>query len=68
MARTRKITVEIPEALLRKAQRQSEKGVTETVRQGLELLAAAEAYEQLARMKGQVSFSTDLETMRNDRK
>ena len=68
MARTRKITVEVPEALLRKSQKQSGQGVTATVRQGLELLAAAQAYKQLASMRGQVSFSIDLDTMRNDRK
>ena len=67
MGQTRKITVEIPEELLEKAQKQSRDGVTATVRQGLELLAAGEAYDQLARLEGKVSFSIDLETMRNDR-
>jgi hypothetical protein len=67
MRRTRKITVEVPEQLLEKAQKQSRDGVTATVRQGLELLAAGEAYEQLARMRGKVRFSIDLETMRKDR-
>lgn len=67
MARTRKITVEVPDALLRKAQRQSGEGLTGTVRRGLELLAAGEAYERLARLRGQVKFSTDLPTMRRDR-
>jgi hypothetical protein len=64
MRRTRKITVEVPEQLLEKAQKQSRDGVTATVRQGLELLAAGEAYEQLARLRGKVRFSIDLETMR----
>jgi hypothetical protein len=67
MDRTRKITVEVPEQLLKRAQKQSGEGVTETVRQGLELLAAAEAYDQLAKLRGTVEFSIDLETMRNDR-
>jgi hypothetical protein len=67
MSRTRKITVEIPEELLKKAQKQSRDGVTATVRQGLELLAAAEAYDQLGKLRGKVRFSIDLETMRRDR-
>jgi hypothetical protein len=67
MGRTRKITVEVPVELLEKAQRQSRDGVTATVRQALELLAAGEAYDQLASLEGKVSFSIDLETMRHDR-
>jgi hypothetical protein len=67
MGRTRKITVEVPEPLLRKAQKQSQQGVTGTVRRGLELLAAAETYERLNRLRGSVRFSIDLATMRKDR-
>jgi hypothetical protein len=67
MGRTRKITVEVPEQLLKRAQKQSGEGVTGTVRQGLELLAAGEAYDRLASLRGKVQFSIDLETMRNDR-
>lgn len=67
MGRTRKITVEIPEDLLRRSQKETGEGVTATVRRGLELLAAGEAYEKLARLKGRVRFSVDLDTMRTDR-
>lgn len=67
MGRTRKITVEIPEQLLKRAQKQSGEGVTGTVRRGLELLAAAGAYDHLAALRAKVRFSIDLETMRDDR-
>jgi len=67
MGRSRKITVEVDEALLRKAQRQSKQGVTGTVRKGLELVAAAEAYEKLAALRGKVDFSVSLDEMRLDR-
>lgn len=67
MGRVRKITVEVPEQLLRNAQKQSRDGVTATVRKGLELLAAGEAFEQLAALRGKVKFTIDLETMRKDR-
>lgn len=58
---------EVSEELVHKAQRQSGEEVTGTVRQGLELVAAAEAYRKLAALRGKVKFSIDLETMREDR-
>ena len=67
MGRTKRITVEVAADLLRDAQKQSGEGVTATVRKGLELLAAAEAYRKLSALRGKVQFSTDLETMREDR-
>ncbi|HSP16347.1 MAG TPA: hypothetical protein VLV78_16490 [Thermoanaerobaculia bacterium] len=67
MGRIRKITVEIDETLLERAQKQVREGVTGTVRRGLEMLAAADAYEKLARLRGKLRFSTTLKTMRNDR-
>jgi hypothetical protein len=67
MARTRKITIEIEEDLLRKAQKQSGEGVTGTVRQALVLLATAEAQRRVGALRGKVKFSIDLDTMRRDR-
>jgi hypothetical protein len=63
----RKITLEIPQDLLRKAQRSTGEGVTATVRRGLELLAASTAYEELRRLRGQVKFSIKLRELRKDR-
>ena len=40
MARSRKITVEVPAELLEKAQEESGAGITKTVRAGLQLVAA----------------------------
>ena len=68
MGRPRKITVEIDEDLLQRAQKQSRDGVTGTVRRGLEILAAADAYEKLSGLRGKVKFSTSLATMRRDRR
>lgn len=64
---TKKITVYIPEHLLRKAQKATGLGITPTVRQGLELLAAAESYEKLRRLRGKIKFSIDLKALREDR-
>lgn len=39
-----------------------------TIRRGLELVAAGEAYRGLRRLKGKVSLSIDLDTLRDDEK
>jgi hypothetical protein len=67
MATARKITVEIPPALLKKAQEASGKGITQTVRAGLELIAASRAYDALLKMKGKVRFSRTLQELKADR-
>lgn len=67
MGAARKITVEIPEELLMRAQRSTKEGVTATVRRGLELVAAGQAYEDLLRLKGKVRFSVGAERLREDR-
>lgn len=63
----RKITIEIPEDLLEKAQRASGSGVTQTVRAGLQLLAASQAYDRLRGLRGKVKFSRTAAELKNDR-
>ena len=67
MSAARKITVEIPPELLKKAQQASGKGITQTVRAGLELIAASRAYDRLLKMRGRVRFSRTLEELKADR-
>ena len=67
METIRKITVHVPEGLLRKAQASTGQGITPTVRQGLELLAAGRAYEGLRKQRGKVRFSINLVELRRDR-
>jgi len=67
MSAPRKVTVEIPADLLRRAQKSTGEGITGTIRQGLELVAASRAYEKLRQLKGQVSFSIDWKKLREDR-
>jgi hypothetical protein len=67
MTRVRKITVEIPQELLKKAQRASGAGVTQTVRTGLELLAASDTYARLRRFRRKVRFSRTLAELKQDR-
>ena len=67
MERTRKITVEVPAELLDKAQRASGTGITQTVRAGLQLMAASEAYARLLQFRGKVRFSRSIEELKDDR-
>ena len=57
MITLRKITVEIPQELLERAQRASGSGITQTVRVGLQLVAASQAYSRLRQLRGKVRFS-----------
>jgi hypothetical protein len=67
MEGVRKITVEVPSDLLEKAQRASGGGVTQTVRTGLQLVAASEAYVRLRQLRGKVRFTRALAVLKADR-
>ncbi|HEX2569355.1 MAG TPA: hypothetical protein VH877_07330 [Polyangia bacterium] len=67
MANRKKVTVVLPEDLLRRARRSSGQGITSTIRQGLELVAAARAYEDLRRLRGKLKLDLDLDSLREDR-
>jgi hypothetical protein len=67
VATARKITVEIPDALLEKAQKASGTGITQTVRTGLQLLAASRTYERLRQLRGKVRFSRTAAELKSDR-
>ena len=67
METPRKITVEISPELLQKAQRATGGGVTQTVRTGLELVAASQAYSRLRQLRGKVRFSRTAEELKADR-
>jgi hypothetical protein len=67
MQAARKITVQIPAELLTKAQKASGAGITQTIRTGLELVAAGRAYERLLQFQGKVRFSKTLQELKADR-
>lgn len=62
------MTLLVPADLLEKAQRSSGKNLTATVCDGLRLVAAGPAYDELRRLRGKVRFSIDLQTLREDRR
>jgi hypothetical protein len=63
----RKITVEVPEDLLERAQQASGAGITQTVRAGLQLVAASHAYARLRELRGKVRFSQTTDELKADR-
>ena len=63
----RKITVEISGSLLEKAQQASGAGITHTVRTGLQLLAAPQAYKRLRQLRGKVRFARSVAELKADR-
>jgi hypothetical protein len=65
--KARKITIHVDKDLLRRAQAQTGEGVTATIRQGLELVAASEVYERLHGLRGKVRFTVDQKALREDR-
>jgi hypothetical protein len=68
MDRLQKITVHIPEDLLAEACRVTGSGVTETVRQGLQALAAAKAADDLRKLRGRLKLRIDVAKLRRDRR
>lgn len=63
-----KVTMELPDDLLRDAQEATGEGLTETVRRGLKLVAAGKAYRNLRRLRGKLKFSIDVDDLRRDRR
>jgi len=67
MKAARKITLEVPRELLAKAQRASGTGITQTVRAGLQLVAASRTYARLRGLRGKVQFSRSVAELKADR-
>jgi hypothetical protein len=64
---TQKVTVHVDQTLLQRARKRTGKGVSDTIREGLALVAAGAAYQKLRALRGRVKFSVDLRTLREDR-
>jgi hypothetical protein len=67
MKTARTITVEVPRELLAQAQRASGAGITQTVRVGLQFVAASKTYARLRQLRGKVRFSRAVAGLRADR-
>src|ERR1700751_2325151 len=67
MNTARKITVEVPEELLEKAQHASGEGIKQTARTGLQLVEASRTYARLQELRGKVKFSRTAAMLKDDR-
>lgn len=67
MESARKITVEVPPELLERAQRATGAGITQTIRTGLQLVAASHAYARLRQVRGKIRLSRSLAALKSDR-
>ncbi len=62
----KKITLEVPDDVLRRATAVTGQGITPTIRKGLELVAASGAYAQLRSLKGKIKFKVKLSELREE--
>ncbi len=67
MTEMRKITAFVPANLLESAQAFTGAGVTETLRQALEILAYRRFYQGMRELRGKVKFDYDLDELREDK-
>jgi hypothetical protein len=67
METSRKITVEVPQQLLEKAQQATGVGITGTVCTGLQLVAASRTYARLRQLRGKVRFARTFAELKKDR-
>ncbi len=67
MTAMRKTTARLPAGLLDAAQAYTGKGVTETLRLGLEALAYQRFYAGMRELRGKLKFDMDLDELREDR-
>ena len=57
----------LPSDLLKRATAPTGKGITRTIRDGLEAMAASHAYEGLRRLRGKVKLSISVAELRKDK-
>jgi hypothetical protein len=64
---TKRVTANLPEDLLREAMKVTEKGITETIVEGLRRVRQARAFAKAQALRGRISFKIDLEESRERR-
>lgn len=67
MSKNRKITVLLPEDLIAKALEATGDGLTPTLKKGLELVAAKNAYQGLLKLKGKFDLGLSYDQVKKDR-
>jgi len=67
MKAMKKVTIVLPRDLIQKAQKATGKNLTSTVKQGLKVLSASQAYDALRKLRGKIKLDVDLDELRKDR-
>ena len=67
MGEMRKITVQVPEDVLERAQAYTQEGVTQTVTAALRRLASIQAQQELLKLRGKVKFSVSYDEIKRER-
>ena len=68
MSRPRRVTANLPEDLLDGAMKVTQKGITETLVEGLRLVRRSRGYEKAMALRGKLHLDIDLETSRERRR
>ena len=68
VASVKRVTVNLPAKLLASAQSASKLGITETLVQGLELVARRRVAEQARKLRGKLDLRIDIEASRERRR
>ena len=66
-SKAKKVTMFLPEDLIKKAQECTGDNLTATVKRGLEVVAASGAYKALRKMRGKYKFSLSIKELRKDK-
>ncbi len=64
MTNAKRITANLPKDLLEEAMKTTDKGITETLVEGLRLVRRQSAYEKAMALRGKIKLDIDLETSR----
>ena len=67
MGEMRKITAFVPAGLLESAQAYTGAGVTETLRQALEMMTYERFYQGMRELRGKVKFDISLDELKEDK-
>jgi Arc/MetJ-type ribon-helix-helix transcriptional regulator len=66
MGQMRKITIELPDELISAVRAEAGTGITETVREALEMMRQRQLQNKARKMRGKIKFGIDLMKLRED--
>ena len=68
MNKSRRVTANLPDELLRSAMEATGQGITETLVRGLQLVRRARAYEKAMALRGKLKLNIDMDRSRERRR